>query len=190
MEASLFKTFWGDPEIEAQPHDIKLAALWAFSNPRVRICGYSETTPKRFELETDLPYEALGRALKGFPRMLIPLGRGIWVRNYIKHNAGGRGASLAKSYIAIAIVKDLEVLAILELDTLLYAEYPSILKVKQKLWERAAKGASMPPETRVLEATKSIICESSLSGGLDFNIVIDGRLQFLHCSSLGRICDA
>lgn len=104
METKVYSKFWSDPEIEPQPHDVKLAALWLLTNERVNLLGYAEVTEKRFAYDTGLPPEALTKAFEALGKPFPRFGEGYWIRRYIRLQFG-EGDSLARNNMFKPLVR-------------------------------------------------------------------------------------
>jgi hypothetical protein len=99
MQTKIHSDFWSDPDIEAQPGEVKYAALWLMTNERVNLLGCAEVTGKKFAYDTGLPVEALRRAIEALPKTFVALGKGFnnyWIRNYIRRQFG-EGDSLLRN---------------------------------------------------------------------------------------------
>jgi TfoX/Sxy family transcriptional regulator of competence genes len=141
------RAFWSDPDIEEQPHEIKLCALWLMTNPRLTHYGYSETTEKRFAFETGLPPDTLARTLQALPRAFVPVGKGVWVRNFIRYQIGGTN-TLVINNIGKAIVRDLESRGNPELSALVYTQYPNLLTLRELSLARGSEAPCKGQEKR------------------------------------------
>ncbi len=96
MQTKIYSDFWSDPEIEPQPPEIKLAALWLLTNERVNLLGYAEVTEKRFVYDTGLPAGALAKTFKALAKPFPRFGEGYWIASYIKLQFGS-GEPLARN---------------------------------------------------------------------------------------------
>jgi hypothetical protein len=131
MDAKISGLFWGDPDLEDQPYQVKLTALWLMTNPRVTLFGYSESTLKRFMFETDLPQDALAQTLDALPKSFVRASEGVWVRNFIRYQIGS-GEGLARNKIARSVARELRLCRGGELVGLVLGEYPELRRLVEE----------------------------------------------------------
>lgn len=88
MQAKINPAFWSDDDILDCDTSMKLAALWALSNPRVDGLGMTAVSRKMFEFETGSPFEVLERTLQALPKFMSIHGNILWVHNYVRYQLG------------------------------------------------------------------------------------------------------
>lgn len=123
MNAKIKPEFWSDSDIESLSPESKLATIWLMTNSDiVGICNLSQ---KRFSYDTGLDPEALERAIKALPRAFVRTPKGIWSRNFIRHQFGD-GESLRRNNLFRAILQELADYGCGELTQLVADEYDCI----------------------------------------------------------------
>jgi len=106
MHSQVKSIFWSDDRVGALSPEEKLAILWLMTNSRLDLCGFCRPEKRWFEFETGIPFEALGRACKGFTNSIHTLEDGtIFIRNYVRHQCSKNGAVSTHNKIVIGAVK-------------------------------------------------------------------------------------
>jgi hypothetical protein len=96
MKPYVHQSFWSDSDMELQPPEIKLAALWLITNSQTSILGLCSASDRRFCFETGLPSGTLSRVCEALPRAFKPLGDQIFITNFIRHQFGA-GSGLMRN---------------------------------------------------------------------------------------------
>lgn len=107
MDAKLKSSFWGDQDVLECDTQMKLAAIWSFSNPRIDILGMTQVSVKMFEFETGAPYKVLARTLEALPGVISLHGNTLWAHKYTRFQFG-YGRRLLSSNCFRAICARLE----------------------------------------------------------------------------------
>lgn len=158
MKPYIHQSFWSDRDIEAQPSEIKLVALWLFTNPQTSILGFCEASESRFSFETDLPKEDLQRAIEALPRTFDRVGGAVFIRNFIRRQFGA-GESLVKNNFFRTMTREFLCLDA-DLAGALLFEYPEFQSLEhptqspttpKKPLARASLGLAKPKERKVSE---------------------------------------
>ncbi len=106
MDTKVKGSFWQDPIVDSLPPNGKLAILWLFTSG-ISACGWNPTTKRRFEFETQSPYQALLDAVKALGDSIVSHPKGLWVRKYIRHQIGD-GERLAKNNMRFPVLRAME----------------------------------------------------------------------------------
>ena len=123
MDAKISSEFWGD--LGELPPDLKLCALWLMTTSRRKVCGYVETSERMFLFETGLPSEALGRTIEALPNTFRRVGKGVWIRNFIRRQIGA-GKALAQNNWTKSLCREIETIGLDALRLMVAEEYPEI----------------------------------------------------------------
>jgi len=125
MDTKLASEFWEDDAILELGAEEKLAALWLMTNSRLKLCGFCDFSAKMFPAHTDLKIEALERTIQALPKTFVRVGKGVWIRNFIRRQFGS-GKSLASNNMSRNIAKEIDRLGNDELRGLIALEYPEL----------------------------------------------------------------
>lgn len=125
MDAKISGDFWEDELVGELPPEVKLCALWLMTNSRRKLSGYVELSDRVFKFHTGLESEVLPRTIEALGKSFIKVGKGIWIRNFIKRQFG-TGEKLANNNCTKSLCKELELLRIDELTRMVADEYPEI----------------------------------------------------------------
>lgn len=140
MKPYIHQSFWSDVDIESQPPEIKLAALWFITNKQTSILGVCETSKRRFSFETGLAEEWFERALEGLNKGFIRAGGSIFIKNFIRYQFGS-GESLVKNNFFKAMTNEF-FKASDEIKSLIASHYPEF----EEPLQRASKGLLKPKD--------------------------------------------
>jgi len=146
MSPKIHETFWSDSYLEDKPAEVKLTLLWLISNGATNCLGICEPANRRFELETNLPSEVLGMAIKALPKSLVQIGSKVFVKNFIRHQFG-TGPKLIRNHIWVTIRKQYEAIKDDAVRSAIRAEYPEFEDIEQALGKglgRAYIGLTKP----------------------------------------------
>ena len=129
MDPVVKGSFWTDSRIEELDANHKLAALWLITNPARTLLGFSQTSTKRFMLDTSLSIHALEGVCKALPSSFEGLPGGwYFARNFLRHQFGGKGGQLAlNNKVIIAAIRQAKTLPS-PLQTAFLAAYPELLE--------------------------------------------------------------
>ena len=129
MDPVVKGSFWTDSRIEELEPNLKLAALWLITNPARTLLGFSQTSTKRFLLDTSLPIHALEGVCKALPSSFQGLPGGwYFARNFLRHQFGGKGGKLAlNNKVIIAAVRHAKALPS-PLQAAFLEAYPELLE--------------------------------------------------------------
>lgn len=129
MDPVVKGSFWTDSRIEELEPNLKLAALWLITNPARTLLGFSQTSTKRFLLDTSLPIHALEGVCKALPSSFQGLPGGwYFARNFLRHQFGGKGGKLAlNNKVIIAAVRQAKSLPS-PLQAAFLEAYPELLE--------------------------------------------------------------
>jgi len=151
MDAKVASEFWDDEAVLELGPEEKLAALWLLTNSRRKLCGYVEISEKVFAFQTGLQVEALQRAYQGLAKGFVKLGRGVWIRNFIRYQYGS-GNRLARNNFTKGLCAELDALGMDDLRLLVAQEYPEIRHLLFSSFaspnEPLAKGLPSPREEK------------------------------------------
>lgn len=127
MDTKIKASFWTDPDVEGLAPHQRLAFLWMMTNSQLNLCGFFETSRKRFEFETGLPGEALWETVEALPRALKGFKdkNTIYVRHYIRHQLGS-GEQLTRNNIFRSVQTAFQSIRHEELRSALLEDYPEI----------------------------------------------------------------
>jgi len=133
MKTFILPSFWSDRDVEGLSPEQKLTLLWIFTNPQMNVCGYFETSPKRFSFDTGLDPRHLKETVEALPRALKPFQGDtiIYARRFIRHQFGG-GEQLTKNNIFKSIVTRFGGIQIPGLKAAILEDYPEIDKESQE----------------------------------------------------------
>jgi hypothetical protein len=143
MKPSIAPSFWSDADIENQPAEVKLCALWLLTNSQTSLIGVCSATAKRFHFETGLSPEWLEKACDALPDMFTRFGEVIFARNFIRHQFG-TGEKLMKNNIFSSIAAAFGKVKCAELQEALISEYPEL--APHKGLQSPSKGLVKPKE--------------------------------------------
>lgn len=129
MDPVVKGSFWTDSRIEELDANHKLAALWLITNPARTLLGFSQTSTKRFMLDTSLSIHALEGVCKALPSSFEGLPGGwYFARNFLRHQFGGKGGQLAlNNKVIIAAIRQAKTLPS-PLQAAFLAAYPELLE--------------------------------------------------------------
>lgn len=129
MDPVVKGSFWTDSRIEELDANHKLAALWLITNPARTLLGFSQTSTKRFLLDTSLSIHALEGVCKALPSSFEGLPGGwYFARNFLRHQFGGKGGQLAlNNKVIIAAIRQAKTLPS-PLQAAFLAAYPELLE--------------------------------------------------------------
>jgi hypothetical protein len=129
MDPVVKGSFWTDSRIEELDAHHKLAALWLITNPARTLLGFSQTSTKRFLLDTSLSIHALEGVCKALPSSFEGLPGGwYFARNFLRHQFGGKGGQLAlNNKVIIAAIRQAKTLPS-PLQAAFLAAYPELLE--------------------------------------------------------------
>ena len=129
MDPVVKGSFWTDSRIEELDANHKLAALWLITNPNRTLLGFSQTSTKRFLLDTSLSIHALEGVCKALPSSFEGLPGGwYFARNFLRHQFGGKGGQLAlNNKVIIAAIRQAKTLPS-PLQAAFLAAYPELLE--------------------------------------------------------------
>ena len=170
MDTKISSEFWEDEKTAELGIEEKLAALWLMTNSRLKVCGYVEISERVFRFHTGLTTEALRRTIEALPKTFIEVGKGIWIRNFIRRQIGA-GNSLATNNWTKKVCQEIEALGMDDLRLLVAQEYPEIRHllfspVPSKK-EGLAKGLPSPrEEKRREEKREEGVGETGILGNL------------------------
>lgn len=141
MKPFIHPSFWSDPEIEQQPSDIKLCALWLITNSQTSVIGICEASPRRFVFETGLKATVLDRVCEALPGTFTRFGSSILIRNFIRHQFG-TGEALTKNNYFKAMVRTYRSVRENDVRKAVLAEYPEFESAEEGL----SKGLPSPTQ--------------------------------------------
>jgi hypothetical protein len=129
MDPVVKGSFWTDSRIEELDANHKLAALWLITNPARTLLGFSQTSTKRFLLDTSLSIHALEGVCKALPSSFEGLPGGwYFARNFLRHQFGGKGGQLAlNNKVIIAAIRQAKTLPS-PLQAVFLEAYPELLE--------------------------------------------------------------
>lgn len=142
MDTKIKKSFWTDPDIENLTSDQKLSIIWLLTSD-ISACGWCAPSKRRFESDTGCPYDALQSACDALGMAIVRASKGLWVRNYIRHQIGS-GEQLVKNKISGSVIKSIRKLDD-EIISVILNEYPEL---KEKFHAHKMPMASTPDGVR------------------------------------------
>lgn len=144
MKPFIHPSFWSDPEIEQQPSDIKLCALWLITNSQTSVIGICEASPRRFVFETGLKASVLDRVCESLPGTFSRFGQSILIRNFVRHQFG-TGDSLTKNNYFKAMVRAYKLVREDSVRHAVLAEYPEFRPAEEGLGKGLPRGSQPLP---------------------------------------------
>lgn len=128
MDATIRTAFWTDDRLEEQPAEIKLAALWAITNPSRDICGYTRVSNKRFTFETGLEAHWLDALCKALPSSFHAPCKGVvFAVNFLRHQFGKGGKLSPRNKVIPAAIRHAQALPE-ALRSSFFSAYPELLQ--------------------------------------------------------------
>lgn len=150
MNPYIYPSIWNDPDFEPLSAAQKLTVFWLFTNSRVNVLGYAETSPRRFAFETGLELEALAKTFEALPKTFRRDGENAyWVRSYIRRQFGC-GLPLLRNNFCRTILRELKASSSPSLALWVLDEYPELKKPFEALGEgeALAKGLGNPTQAQ------------------------------------------
>ncbi|XHR29883.1 MAG: hypothetical protein ACFUZC_04880 [Chthoniobacteraceae bacterium] len=162
MDAKISSEFWEDESIGELPPECKLCALWLMTNSRRKLSGYVEISERVFKFHTGLDMKDLGRTLEALPKTFVKVGKGVWIRNFIRRQFGAKG-NLVRSNCAKALCNEIEGLGVLGFSQLVTKEYPELGPLLSSSFDSSKNKPLASPSGGVREE-KSRVEKSRASG--------------------------
>jgi hypothetical protein len=109
MDTKIKASFWDDEAVgrlaEEGDHPALVSLLWLMT-ASVNSAGWTEISARKFHFQTGCNPLALAKACQALGDSVVALGKGIWLRHYIRHQLG-TGPSMAANNMAAGVVRAL-----------------------------------------------------------------------------------